>query len=284
MSDQTYYTNEDNFGNYQYVSISQVIDSLQAEAEGDNDSLLKGVPRYLLVKYAIEGVRDMNNSGNGDVLNLQLEVGSNLQFICPPDFVDYVAAYVVGADGELYKLDFNDKINIAKSFLQDESFNIIFDDEGNAIEADGMNVYDEGFSRHEYCGKEFASTYGTQSNADTSKISQNGDFVVDKQRGIISFSSNVEGHHVVLRYLSDGLQQRNIDGEQITIHKHIKTALEDFVFWRAISRRKSVGQSTKAAAKNTYITAKHRASILLKDISAHRINKAMRSHFKPLKF
>ena len=280
MTNEEYYSSEDNHGNYQYIGLGSIIDSLEMEKEGDNDSLLKGVPRHLLVKYALDGVRDLTNSGDGDEMELELEIGQNLQFITPPDFVDYLQVFVIGTNNELLLLEYNSKMNIAKSFLQDDEFNVVFDDLGKAIEVDGNNVYNEPSIRYQYFGRDF----NTQTNINTSAISRNGDFKVDKRRGVIAFSSALAGRNIVLRYLSDGLQQHNIDNEKVTVNKHIKIALEDYIFWRAISRRKNTSQSATLTALNRFKTSRHKASILVKDISANRIARVMRGHFKPLKF
>lgn len=281
MTVEQYYSDESNYGNYQYIPISQVIDSIELEADADNDSLLKGIPRYLFVKYALDGIREMNKGGIGDELWRELEIDSSLQFILPVDFVDYLKVFVVGDDKKLYLLDYNSSMNIAQTYLQDDEFNILFDDEGFPLEADGENIYNEGFSNYSYAGDGCSTG---RVNLDTSKISKHGDFMVDKKRGVIAFSSNLDGKNIVLKYLSDGLQQQNINGEQITIHKHLKATIEDYIYFRAIDRRRNVSSREKLKAYNRYRATKHKATILLADITYQKINKAMRSVFKPLKF
>ncbi len=277
---EAYYTNKDNHGNYQFVPISQVIDSLTLEAQGDSDSYLKNVPRHLLIKYAVDGVREMSFNGNGDVLALELSIGDDLQMILPQDFVDYTEVFVVGEDNRLYLLDYNSDINIARSFLQDHWYEIVFDSEGDEIEVDGHNIYNKTYRRYTYHGGCYSQK---QKNIDFTKFSKFGEFIIDKRRGVIGFSSNLKGKHIVLRYLSDGLQQKHIDGEKITVHKQLINPLEHYIYLRAIERRKNVPEREKQRANRKYKTAKHKASILLKDINAHRIAKAMRSVFKPNK-
>ncbi|WP_062057386.1 hypothetical protein [Aquimarina longa] len=279
---EEYYTNKENHGNYQYIPISQVIDSISIEAESDNDSYLKGIPRHLFIKYAVDGVREMNFSGNGDTLGLELSIGDDLQMILPQDYVDYTEVFVIGEDCKLYLLDYNSSINSSPTYLQDHKYAIVFDSEGDEIELDGNNIYNKLYTRYEFAGNFY--NYSKQSNIDTSKLSKHGEFLIDKKRGVIGFSSNLRGKNIVLRYISDGLQQKNIDGDKISVHKHLKNALEHYIYLRAIERRRNVPEREKQRANKKYKTAKHKAAILLKDINSHRIAKAMRSVFKPNKF
>lgn len=286
---QQYYTDSDQHGSYQYLPISQVIDSIFMEATADADSNLKGVPRHLLVRYAVDGLRDMTLNGGADILALELSIGNDLQMVLPQDFVDYVDVFIVGEEGRLYRLDFNKEINTAKSFIQDDRFEIIFDDEGNSIEVDGNNTYNMPHKRYDYSGNDYSDYMGSssangQKNIDTSKLSKYGEFTLDKRKGVIGFSSDLVGKDIVLRYTSDGLQQRNIDGETVTVHKHLVNPLRDYVYLRAIDWRRNVSQGEKNKALKRFKTSKHHALIKMRDITTHKISRAMRSVFRPNKF
>lgn len=280
-SELAYYSDENNHGNYQYVPISQMIDALTLEGEGDSDSYLKNVPRHLMIKYAIDGVRELSLGGNGDTLALELCVGGDLKFVLPQDFVDYLEVFVI-VEHKLYLLEFNSDIITAGTFLQNDNCGILFDDAGDALESDGNNAYNIPHKRYEYGGK-YEEYCGGKTNIDTSKLSKHGEFKVDKRRGCMIFSSDMEDMDIVVRYVSDGLQQKNIDGEKITVHKYLITALEDYMYFRSIARKGNVPANEKHRANQKFKTSKHKASILLKDINPHRIAKAMRSQFKPLK-
>lgn len=290
MTHEEYYEDDQNHGSYQYVSLKDVIDDIELEANAIQDSLMKGIPRFMIAKYAIDGLREMNASGNSEVLALQLEIGSDLKFILPPDFVDLLKIFVVSDSGELFLLEENNRVNTSKSFLQDHEFNVVFDNEGYAVEVDALNVHDNqsksnnNESCYRFLGRNFWDDFSTQTNIDTSKLSKNGHYTIDKNRDVISFSSNMLERQIVVTYISDGIQSNTIEKEAVKVHKHLITALGDYIYWRSILRTRNISQSDKTRARNTYLTSKHRASILLKDFSSHKINKAMRSAFKPLKF
>lgn len=294
---EQYYGDPANHGNYQYLPISQILDSMELEIAQDQDHYLKGTKRPLLCQYALDGVREFNAGALGDVLSLELTIGDDLQFILPQDFVDYLKVYYVGPDDKLYLLDYNSSMSIAKSFLQDDQNEIIFDDQGDEIEVDGLNVFAKPYKRYRIVTGEFYATqesvkgyisthnvHRKQSDSNFTYFSKHGDFVIDRRRGAIAFSSNLANSTIVLQYISDGLQQSAIDGEKITIHKHLKVCLEDYMYMRGIDRKRSVPAVEKQRARARYKSTKHKAKILLSDINSHRIAKAFRAAFKPLKF
>lgn len=292
---ESYYDSESNYGNYQYIYVSQVIDSLNFEGQLQDDNFLSTVPRSLLTKFAVDGVRELNFSGQGHTLALELSIGSDLQMILPQDFVDYLRVCVIGEDNKLYTLDYNRNINIANSFLQDHDYELVFDSDGDTIDVDGHNTYAEPYTRYDFAGDFFSGTtsrgsYSTsyshrkQSNNDTSHFSKFGEFIIDKQRGVIAFSSDLQGKDIVLFYISDGLESNLIDGEKIKIHKYLKTPLEDYIYLRCVERRQNVPQREKYRANQKFKTSKHKAAIRLMDLTPAKISRAMRSVFKPNKF
>ena len=105
----------------------------------------------------------------------------------------------------------NKGINIATGYLQDNDAEILFDNDGDIITADGKNTYAKPYTKYE-----FIDTYrGGQQELDTSNLSRSGEFVIDEQKGVISFSSNIMEKEVVFEYISDGLQMAELKEEEI---------------------------------------------------------------------
>lgn len=280
MTSQEYYSDRRNHGNYQFLALDEVVDTMFFEAQSDNDSHIRSVPRMLLLRYAKNGVRELNFGNGGRIILLELSIGDDLQFILPEDYVDYIRVSVVGKDGRLYILDINNRINIAPSYLQDHQYKLIFDSDGALIEVNGNNAFSKPyrvleFSR--YCN----GSYGV--NRDTTKLSRYGEFTVDKDDGVILFSSNLRGKDVVLEYKSDGLELKNVKGKDIKIHKYLRKALEDYIYKEAIARRRNVPNSEKVDARNRFKSSCHRASILLADFNPQQISRVMRGAFRPNK-
>jgi hypothetical protein len=62
-------------------------------------------------------------------------MGDTLDIIMPPDYVNYVRISYVNPDtGELMELSRNENLPIATAYLQDHNADILFDDDGYALE------------------------------------------------------------------------------------------------------------------------------------------------------
>ena len=289
ITGQQYYSDQENYGSYQFYKLSDVIDSLMLEVQADTDSFLKGVDRFLMKKYAVAGLRDMAFSGAGDVHILEITIGTNLQFILPQNYVDYLRVSVIGRDCRLEVLDLNGRIHLGQAYLQDNSDKIIFDSDGEPIEVDGNNafnkphkVYEFGNRYGEYIRNDhYAHDYNI--NVDTSKFTRHGEFNIDKRRGIMMFSSNLAGRDIVIEYISDGIDEKVLDEKPITFHKYYKEALEDYIYHRAIARKRNVPFNEKQRANAKYKTSKHKAVLLMANLDPQRIARVMRLGFKPIK-
>ena len=241
-----YHENSSNHGGYQYVTLKEIIDELLFETT-DPDGYLSNVPRSRLFVKAKKGIHSLSKEVKDNVLAAEITVGPKLFLVLPQDFVDWVRVSVVGKDRRLYPMRENRNIQTAVGYLQDHDYNILFDDQGRILEADASNVYNKGFRKYVFC-------------PDAGQNSP-GEFVIDKKRGRIGFSSDLEGKEMVIEYISDGLEALNLNDEEITIHKNLKDVLLSYVYMKCIQYRIHVPQSEKLRAKNDYKALLHKAKI-----------------------
>ena len=95
MNQEQYYTNngtspqDANWGSYQNVTLKDVVNNFQLMYMDDGD-LLNNINRYKILFHAKRALQELNYDANRQVNALQLEVGDNLKFILPPDYVNYV--------------------------------------------------------------------------------------------------------------------------------------------------------------------------------------------------
>ncbi|WP_456867576.1 hypothetical protein [Galbibacter sp. BG1] len=281
---QEYYSNSSNLGNYQSVSLMKVIDRVMLMSL-EPDSFIKNVRRFNVKSHAYDGIFDLTTDISQNVKGLELEIGDDLMFQLPQNFVNWVRVSVV-KNGKLYPLNINRKVNLAPTYLQDHDFKLLFDHEGNVIEADGHNAHATPFKRfvfdcnyEKYCCDN-NSPYGTQPahfELDTSKISAYGEFAIDKDRGIIYLSSDLNGENIVLEYISDGLDQDLIDNEEITIHKYLEQPLVNWIYWKLIFHKRSVDKTEKVMARKEYYASRSQAVRRLSDLRLEEVIQAIRS-------
>lgn len=276
QTQQEYY--EGDKGGYQYLTLDEVINRMLVESH-DSESYLSGYPRHLFVMNAKTALKELTKEHFTNIKGLELSLGDDYVFKMPQDYVDYMRISVVAENNTLQPLDINTSLNISKTYLQDHDYNIIFDDEGNAIEADGNNLTNKPFKSYYFQ----EHSLGGQQQLDTSKLSKNGEFNVDKEEGVIYFGSNLAGKDIVLEYISDGVEWDRIHESEIKLHKYLDKALEDLIYYKCISRRRNVPANEKERALRASNTSKHKAKIKLANFDYQAIKRVWRQGSKWVK-
>ena len=273
---EVYYSNEDNFGKYQYVPLSEVVNRIYLEGQ-DDSSIIKGTKRSLLLALAKDGVRDLTTDVANDLLSFEVTVPDSLVWPLPQDYVKYDKISLVERNPttgsfNLYELDIDNKMHISIGYLQDDEADILFDEDGGILEADSSNAI-----AHPYIRPTNSSHHnGNSPTKDTSKFSKYGTFAIDERRGIIVFSSDLADKEVVIEYVSDGLQAE-LSNSTVYLHKNLKIPLEDYIYYQRLSRIKNVADSRIERARRKYRTSRHKAVLDRSDISMKRISKVMES-------
>jgi len=273
---EVYYSNEDNFGKYQYVPLSEVVNRIYLEGQNDA-SIIKGVKRSLILALAKDGLRELTSDVANDVLSFEVTVPDSLVWPLPQDYMQYDKISLVKRDAltgsfNLYELDIDHKMHIATGYLQDDKADILFDQDGGILEADSSNAIAHPYNRP----INTSSHDGNNPTKDTSKYSKYGTYDIDSRRGIIVFSSDLADKEVVIDYVSDGLQAELSDST-VYLHKHLKKPLEDYIYYERLARVNGVSSNRIESARRKYRSSRHKAVLALSDISMTRISKTMES-------
>lgn len=267
-----YYEDEASHGNYQYIPLSEIINRLLLNSQ-DDDSYLKNIKRSRLLSEAKNGIRELNKSVANDILSIEVTIGEDLKWVLPQDYVNYVRVSVVGEDFKLFPLNVNRNISIATGYLQDNDYEILFDEDGEVLTADSSNGYNKPYKRYKFVdGGCMQNGFTNKAN----KISQYGEFTIDERRGCILFSSDLMNKEIVLEYISDGVNWERINEDEVTVHKHLSEALNDYIYYFCIAGRRNVPVNEKQRALRRYKTTKHQAKIDRMDFSLIELDKEMR--------
>lgn len=278
ITPEEYYSsaNSANYGSYQYVSLKEIIDEILVDAS-DEDSYLKNTPRSKILSCAKSTIRELNYGVAKAVKSFEVTIGNDLFWVMPQDYVDYVMFCVIDENNKLQPLNISRKISLAHGYLQDSSFQLIFDSNGELIDTDANNAY----SSNPYVKYDFVDNwYGGYFEMDTSILSRYGEVNIDEERGLFAFSSNLLHRNVVVIYFSDGLESERLKNESIKVHKLLIEAVKAGTYYRAIKTKRNVSQSEKNAAKNEYKTYKHKAAIHRSDIDMNEISRMANVKFK----
>lgn len=272
---EQYYTNQDNWGNYQFITISEIMDELMLETT-DPDSYLVNVPRHKILRTLKAGIRAVNKETRRIVHAIEMTVGEQGFIVLPQNYIDWVRVSVVGTDNRLYPLNINNNISTAIGYLQDHDAHILFDDQGEILEADSMNTYAKTYRKYQFCD----SLRGGYQTLDTSKFSRHGEFKIDEQLGTIVFSADLIDKEIVLEYISDGVDLEEVREEEIKIHKDLRDAIWEYTYAYCISTRKNVPNNEKIRAKNSFKTLIHKIKIDISSFDLNKINQVARTSTK----
>lgn len=274
---EQYFSDIDNLGSYQWLTLKEVLDQMLMEAQ-DDDSYLKNTKRSKMLMHATQGIKKLTEKASNERFAVEMTVGQDLFLPLPQDYVDYEMVCVVTEDKKIMPLNINRKINISIGYLQDDNAQILFDDDGQILTSDSSNAYAFPHKKYEVCG-DFRGGYF---ETDTSQLSQWGEVNIDERRGTMVFSSNLMEREIVLIYKSDGLQWEKLQDSEITFHKHLEEPLKDWIYFACIERKKNVPQSEKDRALRRYKTTLHEAVMKRNNLDINEISKVLRVGSKML--
>lgn len=243
---EEYYSSKSNYGKYAYISLVEIIDELLGETI-DPDNYLTNIRRSRLVAKAKEGIRVLNREVKKTIYAAEITVGPKLYLPLPQDYIDWVRVSVVDENYKLHPLRTNYDIPTAPGYLQDNNYDILFDNNGAIMTADSSNQFNKPYSRYVVL--------------ESDKGYYNGEFIIDEKRGVIGFSSDLEDKEIVIEYVSDGIQDSDLRGEEIYIHKNIKQVLMLFIYHECIKGKRNVPFNEKRRSKEEYKAYLHKAKL-----------------------
>ena len=283
---EAYYDDETRWGEYQYITLEDVINNYLMS--GDPDDYTSMVPRYRILYQARRGLREFYYDVLREIRAVRLELSPSLMVTLPPDYINYVRISWVDDKGILHPMAKNENISMAESYLQDNNYNLLFDNEGCVLQDDGspalastvVNSGTEGYyNQYEFCNTEF------QPNKNMTNVYSNGSYKIDKNRGVISFYSSAFGREIVLEYISDGLFT-GCEGQpetDIRVHKFAEMALLDFIYFELIKRRRNVPYNEKDRARKEFYNSKRRTKRRISTIRADELRQAFKGSSKWIK-
>jgi hypothetical protein len=290
-----YYTNggtaptDSNWGSYQYISLADAINNFTLMYVG-NDKQINNVKRHEIIFHIKQAIKKLSYDALRSIKSLELEVGDNLKFILPSDYVNYVRISI-NVNGILRPLVENRQTNTATRYLQDASQNILFDinNELQVIDSDldtyrltlytGAGQYNGCYG---YCIDDnwyFGYQVGARFGASPDEMSGAPTFRVNN--GVIDFSSGVANQVVVLEYISDGMAN-GVDTD-IQIHKFAEEFIYRYVKWALLNQKRGVTIYDRNQAKKEYTAEFANTRIRLSNLHPSRLLMSLRGQNKWLK-
>lgn len=258
-----YYGDSTLFGNYQYVTLEDIVNNYIMSSQ--DDDFTANANRRVVLYQARRAFKELYFDAVQEIKGVALELSNTLTVTLPPDFVNYVRISWLGDDGLLRPMATNNNMSIAKDYLQDNDYGILFDSDGCPLVGT-----DEGISLDLLTGEPIVptSTVSEQNfntaiiqfnpNKNFANVYANGGYIIDKNQGLIKFGSEAFGSTVVLEYISDGLYT-GCEGRaeaDLRIHKFAEDAVYNWIYWKLIERRRNVPANAKQLARKEWFNSR----------------------------
>lgn len=282
LTDQQYYENSSNWGGYQYVTLEDIINNFYLFYVGDN-KVINDVDRYDIIFHAKRGLQELHYDVLKDVRALELDLPDDLQIELPKDFVSLVRLSWVDARGRFHPMIVNNDSAIVTAYLQDNNYNILFDENGNALQGDSVTDINiaESDSDNDTYDALFEYNPGARFGMETSKSNINGTYRIDKNLGIIRFSSDVFGKTIVIEYVTDGLN--DLAESDIKINKLAEDYLYKHIANQILNHKFGVQEYIVRRVKNEAFAALKNLKIRMMDVHPMDLVQAARGRDKWIK-
>ena len=304
ISQYQYYENggvapkDKNWGSYQYVSLYDIVNNFLLMYSG-NHSLVNNEERFKVLFHAKRAIQELNYDAFKQIKVLELTVDDRLRYILPSDYVNWVRVSLY-KDGWLRPLTENIQTLSSSAYLQDQTGQILFDINGNALSPefsqidldrlDGIkkNIYLNPQSQYDgqegwYIDGEWYFSYdiGARFGLNTETANFNPTFNIDSKAGVINFNSDMYNQSVILEYISDGMEGG--DDANISVNKLFEKYVYAYIQYEILNSKLGVQEYIVARARKERQALLRNAKIRISNIHPGRLLMNLRGMDKWLK-
>jgi len=281
-------------GDYQFVSLDDIIGSFLAVYVGEN-KILNKVSRTDVQFHGMRAIQELSYDVLRSHKAYEIEVPSTLVMYLPQDYVNYTKIVRVDSNGIEKPLYPTGKTSNPFPIKQVDGVYQFTD--STSLEAQGTD--DTPTNPHTSGTRSSFSTIPTSNvnkdsdDTDHSRLDNrgrrygldpqhaqdNGTFYIDNSTGFIHFSSSLAGQTITLNYVSDGL---GTDGEML-VHKFAEEAVYKHIMYGLVSSRSGVPEYVVQRYKKERFAETRKAKIRLSNIKMEEFTQVLRGISKPIK-
>ena len=291
-SQYSYYTTSSNYGNYQFVSLDNIINAFLVSYVGEG-KLISKINRTDVQFHAMRAIQELSYDIFRSIKSQEIEVPASLTMILPHDYVNYVKLVSVDSDGIERNLYPTGKTSNPFSITQDTDgvYQYTDSDEDGVLDtlteqttgsdtwanfeasssSGDLNVTDAADIDVDYRGRRYG--------LDPQHAHLHGSFYIDYLRGNIHFSSNISGKTIILKYISDGL---GTDAEMV-VHKFCEEACYKWIAYGILSTRSNIPEYIINRFKKEKFAETRKAKIRLSNIKIEEFTQVLKGMSKQIK-
>ena len=282
------------FGQYRYISLLDAINNYMVAFVGDG-KLISSVNKSDVLFHAKRGIQEFNYDISRTEKIQEIEVGPSLSIPMPQDYVHYVRiSFIddVGVEHIIYPGRYTSKPS--ESILQDDDYAYLYDVDGSLLTGSPVtsdrfrefdnrkisgNFADEDITYDTNVGLQKITSYGGRKGSNPETTQENGIFLIDELNGKISFSSELSGQIVTLKYISDGLGT----DDEMKIHKFAEDAIYKYITYGIASSRVNFPEYIINRFRKEKRAAIRNAKLRLSSLKLSELEQIMRGKSKFIK-
>lgn len=296
LDDQTQksYYEGSNHGNYQFISLDNIINNFIFGYTGE-DNLIPKVKTSTIAFHAQRSLAELSFDTFKSTKSQEITVPPSLTMTLPHDYVNYVKLTWSDASGIEHVLYPAIKTSNPQKPNQNADGTFDFDHNNDGDTSDTgeseLNYASESTTssnytsttpsenQNSYDDDHYSSAMGGRYGIDPAHSQVNGSYYIDDISGKIHFSSNISGKTVILKYISDSL---GTDAE-MQVHKFAEEAMYKCIAYAILSTRVGIPDNVIMRLRRDKIAETRRAKIRLSNIKIEEITQTLRGMSKHIK-
>ena len=295
-AEQAYYADSGNHGSYQFISLTNIIDSFRATYVGPG-KICEKVLDPDITFFAIRGMQELSYDTLKSVKDWEIEVPATLVMVMPVDYINYVK--LTWSDGSgiehiIYPTsktsnprDITETVRDAGGFTTGGATTDLTSDESSTT----WETYDTPSENqnvdYDYDDDIYDLNVGQRFGIDPHHAQTNGSFFIDEDVGKFHFSSNLSGKTLILKYISDGLvtnaANTALDLDATKIHKFAEEAIYKYMAYGLLSTRNDSNPNMIQMLKKERFAETRKAKLRLSNIKIEELAQIMRGKSKWIK-
>ena len=282
-TEKNYYQGSD-YGNYQFISLQNIIDQFIIAYVGENKIISK-VNKVDVAFHAQRALQELSFDTFKSTKAQEIEVPDTLQMILPHDYVNYVKiswSDDAGIEHVLYPAiktsnPKNIKQNTDGTYDFASGSVLQFDTESDTWANYKSTTPSE--NQNDYTDGTYDLMDGERYGIDPQHSQSNGSFYIDELAGKIHFSSNISGKTLILKYISDSL---GTDAE-MQVHKFAEEAMYKSIAYAIMSTRSNVPEYIVNRFRKERRAEVRKAKLRLSNIKLEELTQILRGKSKWIK-
>ena len=296
-NDSSYYGASGDHGSYQFLTLDNVVDAFTAAYIGKG-KICEGVNIADVWFHAGRALQELSYDTFKSVKSQEITLPASLIMVLPRDYVNYVKFSWSDGSGIEHIIYPTSKTSNPTDVGQDANDDYTFT--GDVLDTDETSTTWENYKSanpnvdnindYSYNDERFNNNLGQRYGIDPQHAQINGSFFIDNMTGKVHFSSNLSGKTIIIKYISDGLGDKQggtdtNDSNQgsCLVHKFAEEAMYKHIAYGVLSAKANTPPHMLQLLKKERFAETRKAKLRLSNLKIEELTQIIRGKSKWIK-